>query len=216
MPVATRRNSDPGQSTRRRCSGRTLTNFCNTHGYARDPPDDGDVARIANPPSMSTGMRSRNQYQLVAIQFTPTADVAITKFEEKDRAVKVVMPIYKRDGSSEPALLRSSGNSSPLSLRISAKRSFRYACAVGRMTIWFTSTSAGCSMAKAIARAIAAGEIAIFSIRSTIWALTPGSLMEVVRFVCTNPGEMPVTRSLAPASCRKVSVMVRTAFFVPA
>ena len=29
-------------------------------------------------------------------------------------------------------------------------------------------------------------------------------------------GETLVTRSLSPASCRKVSVMARTAFFVPA
>jgi hypothetical protein len=97
--VATQRNFAAEPSTQRRCSGRTLTNFCNAHGYARNPPDDGDVARIANAPSVSTGMRSRNQYQLVAIQFTPTADIAIAKFEEKDRAVKVVMPIYERDGS---------------------------------------------------------------------------------------------------------------------
>ena len=99
MEFATQRNFAAEPSTRRRCSGRTLTNFCNTHGYARDPPDDGDVARIANVPSVSTGMCSRNQYQLVAVQFTPTADVAIAKFEEKNRAVKVVMPIYGRDGS---------------------------------------------------------------------------------------------------------------------
>ncbi len=38
------------------------------------------------------------------------------------------------------------------------------ACAVGRMTISFTSTSAGCSIAKAMARGIATGGIAILSI----------------------------------------------------
>ena len=48
---------------------------------------------------MSMGMRSRNQNQVAAIQFTPTADVAIAQFEEKDRAVKIVMPIYGRDCS---------------------------------------------------------------------------------------------------------------------
>jgi hypothetical protein len=69
-------------------------------------------------------------------------------------------------------------------------------CAVGRMTTSFTSTSAGCSMANAIVRAIVAGGIAIFSIRSPIWALTPGSVMEFARFVWTNPGEMLVTRNL--------------------
>src|SRR3984885_5051540 len=57
--VASERNFAAKPSTQRRCSGRTLTNFCNTHGYARDPPDDGDIAWIADAPSMSTGMRSR-------------------------------------------------------------------------------------------------------------------------------------------------------------
>jgi hypothetical protein len=46
--------------------------------------------------------------------------------------------------------------------------------------------------------------------------LTPGFVMESARLVWTNPGEIPVTRNLSPASCRKVSVMVRTAFLVPA
>jgi hypothetical protein len=27
--------------------------FCNTHGYTRDPPDDRDVTRIANPSGVS-------------------------------------------------------------------------------------------------------------------------------------------------------------------
>jgi len=40
--------------------------------------------------------------------------------------------------------------------------------------------------------------------------------MEFASFVWTNPGEMLVTRSLSAASCRKVSMMARTAFFVPA
>jgi hypothetical protein len=57
-------------------------------------------------------------------------------------------------------------------------------------------------MASAIARAIAAGGIAIFSIHSTIWVLKAGSVMEVARFVWTNPDEILVTRSLSPASCR--------------
>src|SRR5258708_39231310 len=35
----------------------------------------------------------------------------------------------------------------------------------------------------------------------------PGFVMEFARFVWTNPGETLVTRSLSPASCRKVSVM---------
>src|ERR1700761_9239780 len=82
------------------------------------------------------------------------------------------------------------------------------ACAVGRTIISPTSTLAGCSIANAMARAIAAGGIPIFSDRSTIWALTAGFVMESARFVWTNPGETPVTRSLSPASCRKASVIV--------
>jgi len=61
------------------------------------------------------------------------------------------------------------------------------------LVIALATTSAGCSMANAIARAIAAGGIAIFSIRSTIWAFTAGFVMEFVRFVWTNPGETLVT-----------------------
>ena len=96
---STRRNCAVGLSVQRRGLGRTLTRFCDAHRYACDPPDDGDVTRVADPPGMSTGMRSRNQNQLAAIQFTPTADVAIAKLKEEDRTVKVVMPIYGRDGS---------------------------------------------------------------------------------------------------------------------
>src|SRR5467141_2546613 len=51
---------------------------------------------------------------------------------------------------------------------------YPYPCAVGRMTISFTSTSAGCSMANAIARAIAAGGIANLSRDAASWALTSG------------------------------------------
>lgn len=44
-------------------------------------------------------MRSGNQNQLAAIQFAPTADITIAQLEEKDRTVKVVMPIYRRNRS---------------------------------------------------------------------------------------------------------------------
>jgi hypothetical protein len=91
------RNCAVGQSTQRRSSGWILTPLCNSHGYACDPADDGDVTGIADTPSMSTGMRRGNQYQLAPIEFAPTADVAIAEFEEEDRAVEVVMPIYGWD-----------------------------------------------------------------------------------------------------------------------
>jgi hypothetical protein len=51
--VPTPRNFAVEQSAQRRCSGRTFTRFCNTHGYACDPPNDSDVAWIADMPGMS-------------------------------------------------------------------------------------------------------------------------------------------------------------------
>ena len=47
-----------------------------------------------------------------------------------------------------------------------------YFCAVGRTTISFTSTSGGCSIANAIARAIASAGIAKVSRDCSSWALT--------------------------------------------
>jgi len=94
-------------------------------------------------------------------------------------------------------------------------RRSRHACAVGRTTISFTSISAGCSIANAIARAIAAGGIANLSRAAASWAFTSGFVTPSAKFVWTKPGEMIVTRSLSPASCRKPSEMARTANFVP-
>lgn len=67
-----------------------------------------------------------------------------------------------------------------------------------------------------MARAIATDGIAILSLWSIMWDLTSGFVIESASFVLMNPGEMPVTHSLSPVSWRKPSVMVRTAFFVPA
>jgi len=91
----------------------------------------------------------------------------------------------------------------------------RRGCAVGRITISFTSTSAGCSIANAIARAIASGDIANLSRDAASWAFTSRFVTPSVKFVRTKPGEMIVTRSLSPASWRKPSQMARTANFVP-
>src|ERR1700733_3453874 len=88
-------------------------------------------------------------------------------------------------------------------------------CAVGRRVISFTSISAGCSIAKAIARAIASGGIANLSRDSASLDFTSGFVTESVKFVRTKPGEMIVTRSLSPASWRKPSEIARTANFVP-
>ena len=75
--------------------------------------------------------------------------------------------------------------------------------------------SAGCSIANAIARAIASGPIAISPIVPRILAFTSGLVMDSAKSVRTKPGEMIVTRSLSPASWRKPSEMARTANFVP-
>ena len=79
-----------------------------------------------------------------------------------------------------------------------------------------TSTSAGCSIANAMARAIAFGGIANLSMDATVCAFACGSVIDSAKFVRVKPGEMTVTRSLSPASCRKPSEMARTAIFVPA
>jgi hypothetical protein len=89
-------------------------------------------------------------------------------------------------------------------------------CAVGRTIISPTSTSAGCSIANAIARAIAAGGIANFSMDAEICAFTFSFVMDSAKFVRVKPGETTVTRSLSPASCRKPSKIASTAIFVPA
>jgi hypothetical protein len=38
-------------------------------------------------PGLSSGLRARNQNQLTAVQFAPTANIAIAELEEKDRTV---------------------------------------------------------------------------------------------------------------------------------
>jgi hypothetical protein len=69
---------------------------------------------------------------------------------------------------------------------------------VGRTIISPTSTSAGCSIANAAARAIASGGMANLSRDSTSWVFTSGFVTASAKFVWTKPGEMIVTRSLSP------------------
>lgn len=61
--------------------------------------------------------------------------------------------------------------------------SWSYAWAVGRTTISPTSTSAGCSMANAIARAIASGGSAIRSRAARSWLLTSELVMACTKSV---------------------------------
>jgi hypothetical protein len=44
-------------------------------------------------PSLCSGLWSRDQNQLTAVQFAPTAHVAISELEEKDGTVMLVMPV---------------------------------------------------------------------------------------------------------------------------
>jgi len=88
---------------------------------------------------------------------------------------------------------------------------------VGRITISFTSTLGLAARSRTLmARAMRRGrESPSFSILSISWDLTSRICHGGGKVRVTNPGEMLVTRSLSPASCRKVSVILRTAFFVP-
>jgi hypothetical protein len=83
------------------------------------------------------------------------------------------------------------------------------------MTISPTSTSAGCSIANAMARATAAGGIANVSRARVSCSLTRSLVMAAAKFVRVMPGEMIVTRNRSPASWRSPSEMTRTAAFVP-
>jgi hypothetical protein len=87
-----------------------------------------------------------------------------------------------------------------LAVLIRRVRKRSYPCAVGQIIISFTSRSAGCSIANAMARAIASGGIANLSRDSASWAFTSGFVTPSAKFVRTKPGEMIVTRSLSPAS----------------
>lgn len=87
---------------------------------------------------------------------------------------------------------------------------------MGRIIISFASTSAGGSIANAMARAITSGGIAILSPREAVgYAFASAFAMVSTKGVLTKPTEMIVTRSLSPASWRKPSEMARTANFVP-
>lgn len=79
-----------------------------------------------------------------------------------------------------------------------------------------TSTVSGCSIAYAMARAIASGGIAMRSRISRVRALARGSVMDSPKSVWTKPGDTEVTRRCSPASWRRPSQITRTAFFVPA
>ena len=90
------------------------------------------------------------------------------------------------------------------------------ACAAGRTTISFTSTSDGCSIANATARAIASGGIAIRSRAARISARAAGSVTPSAKPVAIIPGLTVVTRSVSPASCRRPSWIARIAVLVAA
>lgn len=100
-------------SNKRGRFGRDLASPGDPHRHARNSPDDGGIARIANLASMYGTVGRRNENQLSPIQLVPTANVAIPEFEEEDWAVKLVMPLgwsdcslagvdlYERTGSDD-------------------------------------------------------------------------------------------------------------------
>src|SRR5450755_179086 len=73
--------------------------FRNAHGYGRVSSDYGCVAWIADVPGLTSRLWSRNENQLIAMQFAPTAYIAIAEFKEKDWTVMLVMPIHWWDRS---------------------------------------------------------------------------------------------------------------------
>ena len=75
-----------------------------------------------------------------------------------------------------------------------------HACAVGRTTTSPISTSAGWSIAKAIARATALGGIAISSRRRSSSARAASSVIDSAKLVSVMPGDTIVTRRFSPAS----------------
>src|ERR1700733_10716301 len=91
--------SPAGWSAQRRCFGWSFACLRNTHGYGRDPADDGGVAWIADVAGLTSRLWSRNENQLVTMQFAPTAYIAIAEFKEKDWTVMLVMPIQWWDRS---------------------------------------------------------------------------------------------------------------------
>ena len=88
-------------------------------------------------------------------------------------------------------------------------------CDTGRITISLTSTSGGCSIANAIARAMASGGTAIASRCFSSCSRTSASLTVCTNCVATNPGETTETRKFGPASLRSPSETARTAVFTP-
>ena len=93
-----------------------------------------------------------------------------------------------------------------------ARKRPRYVWAVGRTTISLTSTSAGCSIAKAMARAIAAAGIADRRRASRDLLARRRDWRRGCASRCArSPGEMVVTRTVSSASWRSPSEIVRTA-----
>ena len=61
-------------------------------GFKAVAESDACIGRVTNLANLSSGLRIRDQEQLVPIQFTPTTGVTISEFDEKDGAVKFVLP----------------------------------------------------------------------------------------------------------------------------
>ena len=64
----------------------------NCHCHCGDPADNIRFRWIPHLADLSSGLRIRDQEQLVSVQLTPTAGVTISKLDEKDGAVEFVLP----------------------------------------------------------------------------------------------------------------------------
>src|SRR5258707_7775465 len=66
--------------------------LCYPHGDRCDSTDYVPVRWIANVADLPSGLRTRNQNQLLPIEFTPTAGVTVSELDEIDGAIEFVLP----------------------------------------------------------------------------------------------------------------------------
>ena len=97
---------------RRRWLG-IVNHLSNAHRNRGDPADNFCFVRVPEMSDMPTRLWTRNQDQLVSVQFAPTASVSIPKFDEIDGAIEFIFPssrfyfvltsvdLYKRTWSDE-------------------------------------------------------------------------------------------------------------------
>ena len=69
--------------------------FCNSHSHRSDSADDVRLGWISKVPDLTSRLGTRNQDKLIPVEFTPTAGVTTTEFDEIDGTVELVLPIAR-------------------------------------------------------------------------------------------------------------------------